>query len=84
MTDKNIINELLSSPFFEVIPKKKATKIIITGAVGVSEAAEDSITIKCHGIKIRICGSKVKMNILENNTLEIVGRIEEIKLNERA
>ena len=84
MTNQNIISALLSSPYFEVIPNKKVTKIIITGAVGVSEAADESITIKCHGRKIRICGPKVKMNILENNTLEIVGRIEEIKLNERA
>ena len=84
MKDKNVVRNILSSPYFEVIPGKRFTKIIIVGAVGVSEAKDDSIIVKCHGVKIRLCGTNIQLNVLENNTLEIMGKIEEIKLNERA
>ena len=84
MKEKNLTRNILSSPYFEVIPNKKFTKIIIVGAVGVSEANDDGIIVKCHGMKIRLCGTNIKINVLEHNTLEIFGKIEEIKLNERA
>ena len=84
MKGKNLTRNILSSPYFEVIPGRRFTKIIIVGVIGVSEAKDDSIIVKCHGIKIRLCGASIKMNVLEHNTLEIIGKIEEIKLNERA
>ena len=84
MKEKNMVRNILLSPYFEVIPGRRFTKIVIVGAIGVSEAKDDSIIVKCHGIKIRLCGTNIKMNVLEHNTLEIIGKIEEIKLNERA
>jgi hypothetical protein len=84
MKDKFMPRNILSSPYLEVVPGKKTTKVIIVGAVGVNEALNESIIVKCHGVKIKICGSNIKMNVLEHNTLEILGKIEEIKLNERA
>lgn len=84
MKGKISTRNILSSPYFEVIPGRRFTKIIIVGAIGVSEAKDDIIIAKCHGIKIRLCGTNIKMNVLEHNTLEIIGKIEEIKLNERA
>lgn len=54
-------------------------KLVLVGAVGISEFGENTVAIKCHGTKIEISGEKIKMNALENRALEIYGRVEEIR-----
>jgi hypothetical protein len=50
----------------------------MVGAVGISEFTDNTIAIKCHGTKIQLSGEKIKMNVLENKTLEIYGKVKEI------
>ena len=64
MKDKFMPRNILSSPYLEVVPSKKTAKVIIVGAVGVNEALNESIIVKCHGVKIKICGSNIKMNVI--------------------
>ncbi len=54
-------------------------KMVVVGAIGISELSDSSIVIKCHGIRMNVLGTKLKINVLESKTLEIYGRTEEIK-----
>ena len=72
------ICNLIASPYFEVRPGKAKTSFVLHGAIGVSEIDTERVLIKCHGIKLQVCGKKIVLNILEHNTIEVVGRVEEI------
>ena len=74
------IKEMLLCPYLEVHPYKTKSKIVLTGVIGVNELDEENILIKCHGLKIRIEGLKLLLNVLEHNTLEIVGKVERINI----
>ena len=52
--------------------------IALSGVIGISDYSESEIILKSHGGKIRICGKRLMLSIYEDNTAEIVGRIEEI------
>ncbi|MBR4836727.1 MAG: YabP/YqfC family sporulation protein [Clostridia bacterium] len=52
--------------------------IALSGVIGISDYSESEILLKSHGGKIRICGKRLMLSIYEDNTAEIVGRIEEI------
>ncbi len=77
---KEFIKQMISSPYFEVQPKAGGARMIIVGAIGVSEVDTCGVTVKCHGMKLRIIGEKILINILEHNTLEITGAVEDIKI----
>lgn len=74
------VKKIISSPYFEVRPKAGGSRMIIVGAIGVSEVDSCGVTVKCHGMKLRISGAKILINILEHNTLEITGAVEDIKI----
>lgn len=74
------MNQIIASPYFEVHPILGGVKIIIIGAVGISEVDELGVMVKCHGMKLRVNGSGILINVLEHNSLEVVGRVEDIKI----
>lgn len=76
---KSRISRVISSPYFEVRPKLRGVQIVVAGAVGISEVTLERILVKCHGIKLEICGFDLKVNVIESNTIEIVGIVEDIK-----
>lgn len=78
--EKGMLKRMISSPYFEVRPKIGGFSVIIVGAIGVSEISEAQITVKCHGMKLGISGELLLINILEHNTLEITGKVEDIRI----
>ena len=76
----SVIKELPSQISMEIKRCAGGIKAVIVGADGISEFSENLIAVKCHGTKIYISGEKIKMNVLENKTMEIQGRVGEIKL----
>ena len=86
MTVKSPINKkisagrLVSYPYFEVRPKIRGVQVIVVGAIGVSEITSDMVLVKCHNMKLQIIGKSVDVNVLEHNTLEITGVVEDIKI----
>ena len=56
----------------------RGISIVLSGVIGISDYSESEILLKSHGGKIRICGKRLLLSIYEDNTAEIVGRIEEI------
>ncbi len=73
-------SKVIANPHVEMTPRKNKTQLIIVGVVGISQLQDDAVVIKCHGVKMRISGAKILVNVLEHNTLEIIGKIEEIKI----
>ncbi len=53
-------------------------QIFITGIIGIGSYSDYESELKSHGGRIKITGSRLKLCILENNTLEIKGRVEGI------
>lgn len=78
--NKTHLGKLIFSPYLELIPEGKKSRLIIVGAIGVSELNDGGVLVKCHGIKLRILGKEVRLNVLEHNTLEILGAVEDIKI----
>ena len=78
--EKGMLKRMISSPYFEVRPKIGGFSVIIVGAIGVSEISEAQITVKCHGMKLGISGESLLINILEHTTLEITGKVEDIRI----
>lgn len=79
-TEKIRASKIISAPYFEARPKSYGMQIVIVGAIGISEVNEEGVLVKCHGIKLRISGKRIKINVLEHNTLEVVGGVEDINI----
>ena len=80
ITEKKRISKIISSPYFEVRPKVYGSQIVISGAIGISELDAESVLVKCHGVKLQISGKRIRINVLEHNTLEVVGGVEDIRI----
>ena len=53
-------------------------RIRVAGILGVDEFNRERVEICNHGGRIDIRGERLSMTVLENNQLEVSGRIEEI------
>lgn len=78
--EKTFRSKVIHTPYFEVHPKSRGVQIIIIGAIGISELDNSKILVKCHGMKMEVYGNKLSVNVLEHNTLEISGEVEDIKI----
>ena len=52
--------------------------LILSGIIGISDFSDSFILLKGHGGRICVQGKKLFINVYENETVEIVGRVEEI------
>ena len=52
--------------------------ILISGIIGISDFSDCSIHLRSHGGRIAINGKGLFINVYENQSVEIVGRVEEI------
>lgn len=70
----------VSPPIFELEASRKGRGISvgISGIISIEECSECRITMKSHGGKICIMGEKLSVNIYENNSVDVVGRVKEI------
>ena len=79
MTEKKRV-ELSKPPAFSLEASRagRGISVALSGVIGISDYSETEIILKSHGGKIRISGQHLMLSIYEDNTAEIVGRIEEI------
>ena len=79
MTEKKY-NKMSKPPSFNLEASRagRGISVVLSGVIGISDYSERVILLKSHGGKIRICGERLMLSIYEDNTAEIVGRIEEI------
>lgn len=78
--EKTLLTKVINSPYFEVHKKAVGVQMIIIGVIGISGIDNSKVLVKCHGVKMEIYGNKLSVNVLERNTLEINGEVEDIKI----
>ncbi len=52
--------------------------MLIGGVVGIREYSDTDITLATHGGIVGIVGKRLALTVYEGNSVEIVGRIEEV------
>ena len=86
MTDKKTIPKssdripitALSSFRLEANRSSKGLSILLSGIVGVSDFSDKSILLLSHGGRINVVGESLFIDLFENNTVDIVGKVMEI------
>ena len=56
----------------------RGMSILIGGVVGIREYSDTSVLLLTHGGRIGISGKRILLTVYENNSVEIVGRVEEV------
>ena len=68
----------LSSFYFEGERLGVGMSIIFGGVIGISEYTEELVCLTTHRGRIKVFGKKLVLNVYENKSCEIQGRVEEI------
>lgn len=78
--DKNFggVLDTLSKFHLEANRCGKGMSIILSGIIGISDFSDSLIELKSHGGRICVTGKRLFINVYQNNSVEIVGKIEEI------
>jgi hypothetical protein len=56
----------------------RGMSMLIGGVVGIREYSDTAVTLATHGGRVGISGRRLALTVYENNSVEIVGRIEEV------
>lgn len=56
----------------------KGMSVTVTGIIGISELSDAMVSLASHGGRIKIIGERLQTSLLENKTVELVGKIEEM------
>ena len=68
----------LSSFHIEADRTSRGMAIVLGGIIGISDFTDGSILLRSHGGRIVVNGKGLFINVYENHTVEIVGKVEEI------
>lgn len=74
------ISAAMSSLHFEGERSARGITLTVSGIIGISDFSENGIYMKSRGGRIAVLGRRLVLNVLENKTVEIVGRIEGIEM----
>lgn len=66
----------LSSFHMEADRSTKGMSVILSGVIGISNFSDSSIHLLSHGGRIVVNGQKLFICVYENNSVEIVGKVE--------
>ncbi len=81
MTEKtkvNLVANNLSSFHIEADRCSEGMRFFISGIIGIGEYSDESLELLSHGGRVKIFGSRLKICIFENKTVEIRGKISEV------
>ena len=70
------ISSALSSFHLEADRSTKGMSVILSGVIGISDFSDSSIHLLSHGGRIVVNGQKLFICVYENNSVEIVGKVE--------
>ncbi|MBR2472694.1 MAG: YabP/YqfC family sporulation protein [Clostridia bacterium] len=68
----------LSAFHIEADRTSRGMAIVLGGIIGISDFSDSSILLRSHGGRIAVNGRALFINVYENHTVEIVGKVEEI------
>ena len=68
----------LSGFHLEVDRSRAGLAIVLSGIIGISDFSDNYIHLKGHGGRISVHGKRLFINVYENSSVEIVGKVEEI------
>ena len=80
-TENNLIRPNIPDLFgfhIEADRTSKGMAIVVSGIIGISDFSDYSILLRSHGGRIAINGKGLFINVYENQSVEIVGKVEEI------
>ncbi len=70
------ISAALSSFHLEADRSTRGMSVILSGVIGISDFSDSSIHLLTHGGRIIVNGQKLFICVYENNSVEIVGKVE--------
>lgn len=76
--NKEKITKGLSSFHMEANRCPSGLSLILSGIIGISDFSDEFIYLKGHGGRITVRGKRLFINVYENESVEIVGRVEGI------
>ena len=65
----------------EMKKNSRGAVAVVSSVVSVTEFSPEGIELLSHGGRVRISGERLSISALENHSLEIYGRIEEVRLS---
>ena len=71
----------ISSLSFELKKNAKGAKAIIGGVVSISAYTGEHLELLSHSGRVILEGERLSVSLLENRTLEIYGRIKEVRFS---
>jgi hypothetical protein len=69
----------LSSFHLEADRCRSGLSVMLSGIIGISDFSDEFIYLKGHGGRIAVRGKRLFINVYENESVEIVGRVEGIE-----
>ncbi len=77
---ESILASLVGSPLHLELEKSGAGAVaVVAGIVSIAEYSEQSVTLMSHKGRVILCGKYLTITVLENKTVEVCGRIEEVR-----
>ena len=72
------VTSALSAFHMEADRTGRGMSLILCGIIGISDFSESEILLLSHGGRIIVTGKRLHISVYENNSVEIVGRVEGI------
>ncbi len=86
MTDKKKNNDKptgiapsLSSFHLEANRSRRGMSLLVGGIIGISDFSDESVILMSHTGRVSVLGRRLSICVYENNTVEISGRVEDIR-----
>ena len=70
------LSSALSAFHLEADRSTRGMSVILSGVIGISDFSDSSIHLLSHGGRIVVNGQKLFICVYENNSVEIVGKVE--------
>ena len=68
-----------SSFHIELNRSVRGISLLASGIIGISDFSEECAVLLSHGGRIIVVGRRLSISIYENKTVEVSGRVEDIK-----
>ena len=66
--------------YFELSKRGKISSAVIGGVIGILDFSDNNVFLATHSGRINISGERLNVAIFENKTIQITGKIAEIRL----
>ena len=79
---KSAINDISISPLcLEIKKGKRSACLVCSGVVSIVDYSDEALTVATHKGRVGIIGEGLVLSVLENRTVEVFGKIEEVRMS---